>query len=143
MDYGDAGDSGRGMMFFDYEKENGTFRDWDDCPKYVKTTLSAILDDEVTIYEGARVKCIADLVISFEERSLLVQKFQEDYKLREITIEESPEIAASVSGTESDVDVNDQLASVDELVLQMLNDVENKQIDNSLLVSCYTNLNKE
>ena len=145
MDFGDAGDSGRGMMIYDHIEDEMNFEDWEDCPRYIKTTLSEVLETPESrkdiLYPQARVKCIVDIPISFEESTYLREKFMDDYDLREFSMEESPEIRQALSETESDIDwENTELASVNELVLKMLKDIESDHINNELLISIYQNL---
>lgn len=141
MDFGDAGDNERGMMTYDHSSDEVLFYNWEACPKYIKTTLSDILDKSATIHENARVKCVVDIEISYEESSHLKQKFQEDYNLREFVMEESPELVELLTGTKTNVDASDLgIASVDDLVVQMLHDIESERIDNTMLVDIYKGL---
>lgn len=145
MDFGDAGDTGRGMMIYDHVKDEMLFDDWEDCPKYIKTTLSALIETKATaqsiLCDQARVKCVVDIPISFEESTYLRQKFVDDYNLREFTMEESPEIKAALQGTQTDIDMEGtELASVNELVIKMLEDIESDHIDNQILVDIYKKL---
>lgn len=141
MDFGDAGDNGRGLMTYDFRTKEMLFEDWEDCPKYIKTTLTDILDGSATLYPGARVKCLVDVPISFEESTTLKQSFTEKYKLREFAMEESMEIREAISDTETAIDWTEtELAGVDELVEQMLNEISSDHIENELLVKIYKNL---
>jgi DNA repair exonuclease SbcCD nuclease subunit len=45
MDFGDAGDFKRGMAIMDHISGKLSFIDWPDCPKYIKTTLTDLLDN--------------------------------------------------------------------------------------------------
>jgi len=137
--FGDAGDNDRGMMIYDYVSGEPAFINWEDSPKYIKTKLSDLLDNDSILINGARVKCMVDIPISFEESSYLKQKYQDDYNLRELSVEESPEIAAALSETSTTVEVDD-LKSVNELVLQMLSDIDSDHIENQMLISCYQDL---
>lgn len=137
MDFSDAGDENRGMAIFDVFNDQTTYINWSDCPRYTKTCLSNILDNTVEIHPHSRVRCIVDIPISFEEGTYLRQKFMEDFHLREFVFEESREIAQALSETETSVNVNDKLATVDELVVQMLNDINVEQLDNNLLMDIY------
>lgn len=137
MDFSDAGDNNRGMAIFDSVNNKTTYINWDQCPKYTKTTLSNVLDGAVEIYPASRVRCIVDIPMSFEESSYLKQKFTDDYHLREFVFEESREVAQAFSETESSIDADDKLATVDELVVQMLNDINVDQLDNKLLIEIY------
>jgi len=139
--FGDAGSNDRGMMVFDHSTKDIQFIDWEDCPKYTKTKLSDLLDKTVSLYPNSRVKCIVDIPVTFEESTFLRQKFTEDFDLREFTLEESVELKEILSNTEVDVDWEDKkLASVDELVQQMLSGIESDHIVNRTLIDIYSKL---
>lgn len=141
MDFGDAGDTHRGMMVYDHNADDEIiFYDWDDCPKYTKTTLSELIDNTVTLYPESRVKCIVDIPISFEESTALRQKFTEMYQLREFTLEESVEIKEAMTDTEVDIGEDGHLLGVNELVIQMLDGIETDHIDSEILKDVYQTL---
>lgn len=142
MDFGDAGDTARGMMIYDHIKQDPTWIDWDQCPKYIKTTLSSVLDGQTTLYTQSRVKCLVDVPISFEESNYLRKTFTEKHNLREFTLEEPPTIQQALTDTEVTIDTTkyDKLSTVDDLVRQMLTDIESDHIDNQKLIDIYTSL---
>lgn len=141
MDFGDAGDFGRGMMTYDHATKEMLFHDWPECPKYIKTSLTSILDKTVKLYPDSRVKCLVDVPITFEESTALKQSFTEKHKLREFTLEESPEIRAALSDTKAPIDWEEnKLASIDELVEQMLREISSEHINNETLVGLYKDL---
>ncbi len=141
MDFGDAGDTGRGMMTYDFVKDEMLFEDWPDLPRYIKTTLTDILDGTVELHPNARVKCVVDVPISFEESNSLKQSFTTKHALREFTMEESFEIKKAIEGTEVEIEWDDnELAGVDELVQQMLNEIDSAHIDNGKLIEIYNEL---
>jgi len=141
MDFGDAGDFNRGMMVYDHVKDDMRFLDWKECPKYIKTTLSALIDGNVPLYPNARVKCIVDIPLSFEESTIIRKKYTDDHGLREFVMEESAQLQQALSDTETTIDWdNEELSSVNELVVQMLNNIESDQINNDMLVSIYQEL---
>lgn len=144
MDFGDAGDTHRGCMVFDYETASPLFYDWPDAPTYVNTRLSAILDKTVEYNTKSRIQCIVDIPLSFEEYTMLRDKFQENTHVREFVLIESPELSRAISDTDTEVqfDENTKLESVEELIMQMLNDVDTKIINQQLLLECYLNLKK-
>jgi DNA repair exonuclease SbcCD nuclease subunit len=115
--FSDAGDNERGMMVYDHIKHKPVFHDWDECPKFIKTSLSAILDGTITMHNGARVKCVVDVPITFEESMNIRQQFIDAYNLREFVLEESGEIAETLTNEEEELeDIPDvDLKSVDEL----------------------------
>ena len=147
MDFGDAGDGERGMMIYDHVNDEMIFENWDDCPRYIKTTLSEILETstnkEKILVPNARVKCIVDIPITFEESTYLHQKFLDNYNLREFSMEEAPEIRTALTETETEIDWDiTELTNVNDLVLRMLNDIESEHIDNELLIKLYQETKK-
>lgn len=145
MDFGDAGDSERGMMVYDHNVQERTFINWPECPKYTKTTLSQLLDESVVLHDMSRVKVVIDVPITFEESTIIREQFTKQSALREFSMEESIDIQNALTKTESSVDETTnleklQLDTVDELVVQMLNDIESDHIDNALLIQQYNSL---
>lgn len=141
MDFSDAGQNDRGMMVFDHMTGKRVYTDWADCPKYAKVKLTDILDDTTIIHTNARIKCVIDVPISYEESTLLRSKFLEDFDLREFSMEESQDINDALKDTEIDIDVNDiKLDSVDDLVVQMINSIDTPHIENGMLTQIYQQL---
>lgn len=141
MDFSDAGDDSRGLCTYDHRTGKVEFFDWAKCPRYIRCNLSDLLDNSVKMYEGARVRCNADVVISFEESVKIKSLFVEKYDLREFAIEESRELANILSDTDVDlIDATNPLKTVDELILEMLDTIDSPQIENDLLVRIYRTL---
>ncbi len=141
MDFGDAGDDARGMMTYDFDADEMIFIDWEDCPKYRKCKLSQLLAREVELLPNMRVKCVVDEPINFEESTKIREQMIKKHSLREFTLEESMELREALSETESGIDwEKHQLAGVDELVLQMLDDIDSEHIDTPTLVKIYNGL---
>lgn len=140
--FSDADDHQRGLLVYNHTTQSIVFKDWGDCPKYTKVKLSEVLDNKVTIYPNSRVKCVVDLPINFEESSILKQTLTEQYKLRECSMDESLEVSNAITNTDiSNIEILDNsLCTVDELVLQMLNEIDTDHIDNTLLVAQYLRL---
>lgn len=136
--FGDAGDTKRGMMIYDHITQTTTFKDWDQCPKYIKTCFSNILDGNVTIDKSANVKCVMDIPISFEESSTIKQEFFQKYMLREFVLEETQELTTALEDTQTTLNAeNSKLDSVDELVIQMLQEIKSDHINNTSLIEIY------
>lgn len=141
MDFSDAGQTDRGMMVFDHMTGKRKYIDWADCPKYAKVKLTDILEDSSIIHTNARIKCVIDVPISYEESTFLRSKFLEDFNLREFSMEESQDLADALSGTETGIDVNNvKLDSVDDLVVQMINSIDTPHIENTMLTQIYQQL---
>ena len=141
MDFGDAGDNERGMITYDHESDETLFYNWEECPKYIKTTLTNLIDKTVELQPEARVKCVIDIPITFEESTELRTVFMERHNLREFTLEESREIKTAMTDTETDVDwETTKLKGVNELVVEMLGDIETDHIKSELLIEIYQGL---
>lgn len=139
--YSDADDNDRGMMIYDHIKDKPTFINWTDCPKYTKIKLSNLIDTSITLPEGARVKCIIDVPISFEESTILRQSFIDTYGLREFYMEETQQLTQALENTETVVEIpTDKLDSIDDLVIKMLTEINTEHIDNNLLIEQYKKL---
>ena len=133
--FSDANDSERGMMIYDYITHTPSFINWGDCPQYIKTSLSEILDGDISLPIKSRVKCLIDIPLNYEEYAELKQSFVANYSLREFAFEEE----AITNLTE--FDENDQqsnpLETTDELIVRMLSDVNAPKIDNTKLIQTY------
>lgn len=141
MDFGDAGDCNRGMAIYHHDKEKIDYLNWKDCPKYLKVKFTDLLDETITIHPHSRIRCVVDVPISFEESTYLRQQFIEDYNLREFMMEESIEMKAVLTETQASIDPDDvNLDSVNDLVIQMLNDIKSDHIDNTILIEQYQRL---
>jgi DNA repair exonuclease SbcCD nuclease subunit len=141
MDFSDAGDNERGMMIYNHDTDVMEFENWEDCPKYIRTNLSALVDKKVVMFSGARVKCTADININYDESNILRQEFIDHYKLREFVMEESVEIKNIISGTTTQVDVDgSELANINDVVIQMIQEIDSDHIDNALLIDIYTTI---
>lgn len=140
--YGDAGDNKRGMVKYDHIMDEMYFLNWGDAPTYIKTKLSQVLENgDDILCKHARVKCLVDVVISFEESTLLREKFTEKFSLREFTMEESLDLQVALTENDTTVDWDvEELAGVDELVIRMLNDIDTPHIDTDILIDIYKNL---
>ena len=145
MDFGDAGDTERGMMVYDHHEDSMWFENWDACPRYTKVLLSDLVEDRDTrkqvLVPNARVKCLVDIQIDFDESNYLQQKFTDDYHLREFTLEETPELRTVLSETETDINWDEtSLETVDDLVIHMLQGISSDRVDNNLLIDLYKDI---
>lgn len=138
--FSDAGDIERGMAVYDYDSNKIAFINWTDCPKYIKTSLSNILDGTVSIYPQARVKCVVDVPITFEESNYLRQKYVTEFLLRDFIMEETQDLTTTMVETAVSRDVITELSSVNDLVVQMLNDISSDKLDNKKLIEIYKEL---
>lgn len=138
MDYSDANDDNRGMSIYDYIKDDVQHKSWPNAPTYIKCRLSDIMDENNNVLkQGARVKCIVDIDITYSESIELKNILSSEFNLKELFFEEeSQEMKDSLEETiidENSLDTD----STSELVKSMLTQINNNNIDNDLLVKIY------
>lgn len=146
MDFGDAGDFERGMMTYDHRTDDVIFKNWEECPKYIKTNITDVSESKTKrdkiLLPKSYVNCAADIQIDFDESNFLRQKFIKDYELRDFNFEEIPTFQSTIQGDGIEIDFeNQELESVNDLVLVMLNNIEDEEVDKELLINIYKNLN--
>jgi DNA repair exonuclease SbcCD nuclease subunit len=140
MDFSDAGDTKRGVCIFNYENNSREYIDWQDSPAYYNVKLSDLVSKKVRIKNNAHVKCIVDMEIDFEESAQIREVVCQKYKLRDFTMEESKDLSNAITETVVDDSV-DKTASVHDLVIQMLSQINVDTINNEKLISIYKNIN--
>jgi DNA repair exonuclease SbcCD nuclease subunit len=148
MDFGDAGDYERGMCSYYVKDDKVTFTNWSDCPKYYKTTLTAVLNEKWKPLPKMKVKCTIDGELGYQEAQDLREAMTEAYQLRDFVLEEDR--AAKQGLLEGDnMKVEETLldfSSIDDLVVKQLETVtgdKKTQIDGALLVEIYKSLPSE
>lgn len=147
MDFGDTGDTNRGMMVYEHDVQEMTYTNWAECPKYVKAKYSDIIDGNVDIPLQSRVRCILDDPhATFEETTFVRATWIDKFNLREFIMEETSDMADALSDTATTVvvdgvevvtDVATTINTLDDLVVQMLRDIKSEHIDNEILIDQY------
>jgi DNA repair exonuclease SbcCD nuclease subunit len=140
MDFSDTNDFDRGMMMYDYALDSVKFINWGDCPTYIKTSLSALLEDPASILRSnAWVRCLADEDITLEESTKLRERFVTKYKLREFTFEE-PSNTELI--TDTDMDLSGlELESTNTIVIKLLGRLpEDTKLNSNTLIDIYKSL---
>ncbi len=139
--FGDANDYDRGMCTYDVPNNKIVFKNWKDCPKYIKTKLSDVLDKKVDLLPNSYVKCLADEEITFEESGILKRSLIKKHNLRDFVLEESLELTEALTETEVEADFEvDEMMSIDEIIPKMLDQIESDKIDNNKLIRIYNKL---
>lgn len=137
MDFGDAGDNNRGMAIITHSSHKLEFKNWGDCPKYVKADLTSLLDGSIELPMNARVKCSVDVPISFEESNYLKDTFVDKYGLREFAMAETGELDEALTSTRIIGNAASMGETVDELVIEMLSAIKSDHISSDKLISLY------
>ena len=153
MDFGDSGDYERGMAIYDVKADDVQFINWDavEAPKYLKVKLSDILNNNWDPKPGSKIRCIADVEISYTEAQQLKTEIVDLYALREFSLEEDRSAVKSIISGEDvtdelDEDTIDELQSIDELVVKNLESIPvdgSVKINRSKLIQIYTQLKLE
>ena len=80
-----------------------------------------------------------DVPLDFEEGSFLKEKMSAKYNLKDFVIEESYALHQALTETEVELD-NNGIMSIDDLVIHMLHEIDDKTIDNNTLIEIYNKL---
>lgn len=140
-DFSDANDTARGMMVYDYDKNETVFSDWADCPSYIRTKLSDLIKSADDILrKDATVSCIVDIDLNYEQSIKVREQLTKKYQLREITLLENPERMALLEDTEIDEEELQNLDTTEALVINMLEKIEADSIDKNKLIEIYKDL---
>ena len=89
---------------------------------------------------NARVKCIVDVDISYNESIELRESLTKQFNLKELfLIEDDSELKNSLENTHIDENIQsvDNQQSTNELIETLLSKIENNSIDNDLLIKIY------
>lgn len=138
MDFSDANDFDRGFAIHDHKTDSVEYYNWEDCPKYISTTLSEIVNETVKIPHGANIKCVADININYSDMMEVKNTISDVYELSSITILEPPTVfdVGEIDEIEDTKSVN-----IDEAIIGMLRNIDSPSIENEKLVKIYMSLN--
>lgn len=105
--YGDVGDSARGVCILDTRNDNVQFIDWKKCPMYFRVNLSTLIEGKWTPPENSRITCFKDIEISYTEVQVLKEEFVKAFSLREFKIDEkSQERKDAIAGEGQELDID-------------------------------------
>lgn len=139
MDFSDANDENRGMAIYNFKSDDIKYINWDECPKYVKLTLTDILDKNQNITYNSRVKVIVDTTLSLSEHNDLKKILIDKYNLRELMLEEKASSEIELTDIEQEVE-NLKLESTNEVIIELLKRVKSDKIDNNKLIEIFRQL---
>jgi len=144
--FADADDLDRGMAVYTFDSGELDFINWDGGPRYVKTTVSEIMSGNVTtpLNDHTYVKCVADVVISYEDVAQLKRNLPAQYGVRSVQVEEDKRAQKEAINETLPAGITPEDVksfSVDDLVNKMLSQVQVDTIDPNKLVEIYRKLN--
>jgi len=131
----DVGDSDRGVMILEWDKEP-KFVAWPDQPLYTVTTLSELIDrgDEI-LKPKMTVRVQLDIDVSYEEAIFIKETFHKKHDLRDISL-------LSTKNIEHENDNLEELSfnSVDKIIAEQIAAIESDYFKSALLMDIYNNL---
>lgn len=140
MDFSDTNDIKRGMATYDFVNDKLLFTDWADGPRFIKATLSEVLENPKKILlKNARVKIDVDSEITFEESNQIRSSLQAKYGLREITLDEKMTIDVNMTDDETAIEEL-HLETTNEVIQELLKRIKDDSVDTKLLLKIYNSL---
>lgn len=120
--YGDAGDSERGMCVFDVGTDDVSFIDWPKAPMYFKVRLSQMLAENMDFPKNARVRCILDCDVLYTEVQNLKEEMMRIFSLREFGVEIDADLKKEVLSEGLDMETDVDLTSLEVSVRQLISE---------------------
>lgn len=140
--YGDAGDSERGMAIFDVSNDEIYFENWEDAPLFFKTKLSRVLEGEMNWPPKSRVRCTLDADIGYSDVQALREEMIKSFELREFSVEEDQALRKEMLSEGLDLESELDTSSLDSTVRQLITEgvQASATIDPASLVKLYEEL---
>lgn len=141
MDFSDTNDTKRGMAVYNFETDKLDYIDWPNCPRYIKATLSEVLENPKKILvKGARVRIEVDTDITYDESNQIKESLAVKYGLREITLNEAMTIDVQLSDDEIEIEEL-KLETTNEVIQELLKRIKDDSVDTDLLLKIYNSVN--
>lgn len=122
MDFSDTADYQRGLCIVDIDKGKHTFTDWPACPKYLKTTLSSIIDNKVTLMPKMYVEATVDQEFTYSQAQDLKDELVKGFELRDFKLDEAAKAVVTEAALD-DADITESM-SIDEIVVDSIQKME-------------------
>lgn len=132
-DFSDSGDDDRGMMTLEWDGKP-VFHNYDTGPRYATVNLSEIIasPDDV-LKPKSYIKAFIDVDVTYEEASFMRELFIENNNIRELKL---------VTKVENEYVISEgvQYESVNQVVIDQLNNIQSENFDNATLIKLYNEL---
>jgi hypothetical protein len=134
--YADAGDDDRGMMTIEWGGVHQYHR-WPGQPVYRVYKLSQVLEDpDRLLLPDSNVRVNLDIEISYEESAFIREQLMPKYRLRDMTL-----IPVKLDLGEDNTDYTGlQFESVDSIIINQIEQLQQGSFDRGLLLEIYKNL---
>jgi DNA repair exonuclease SbcCD nuclease subunit len=133
--YADAGDDERGAVILPWG-EKPIYFNWDQAPKYRVMNLAQLIDNPTYFLNDktyARVNL--DISISYEEANFIKETMLAQYQARELKLIPNKQVLDV-----SNVTVDTNFQSVDQIVFNQIDAIDSTHYDKRLLLEIYNNL---
>lgn len=136
-DFSDTNDTERGFVII--EDDSLEFIDWEECPNYLKTNLSDLLENgESLLTDKTYAKIALDLNLAADEINFIRETFMNMFSCRELSF------TFEKDTNDEDYDVSEvEFESVDSIVLNCIERIESKNISKKMLIDIYNNLSED
>ncbi len=133
--YGDAWDFERGATIVEWGAVP-QYIDYHYGPRFITIPLSSLLENpDLYLKEKTYLQVNLDVDITYEEAVFLRETFLTQYKVREFRL-----IKIQDDILITDIDIDSEVKTVDQLVIEQLTGIESTTIDSSKLIDIYNNL---
>lgn len=133
--YADAWDFERGCTFLEWGGKP-EYINWDDGPRYVTASLSAIANNPSKyLLPNSYVKASIDVDLSYEEVNYLKETLVDQFKIRELKL-----VHERSSDHAEDTNVDIKFETVDQMVAESISTIESDTFDVATLLSIYNSL---
>lgn len=133
--FADAWDDERGMMFLEWGKEP-EFIAWPGAPRYRTLKMSELLENPLDFLdEQTYAKVTSDIRLSHDELQFIKETFQAQFSPRKLDI-----VPGAKQEEEQNFGDGVTFQSVDQIVIEGLNNLDGLTVDKNLLIEIYNGL---
>lgn len=133
--YSDVWDFERGGVFLNWGQEP-EFLDYEAGPRFININLSALLaNPDIYLKPKTYLQVVLDIDITYEEAVFLRETFLSQYQVREFKLVRNQE-----SELKKDYDGDITVKTVDQIVIEQLNNIDSDTFNTAKLIEIYNSL---